>query len=217
MLIFIQDGKSPLVITADGLFDDGVIKFRLNQDSIKNALANHPDGGNRLRLHMWSHDHRKFVQCPRNDTQNLLPGEGRLYRKVGVTNLVNFATYESRVSPPNSRTIPSLNSYAAATFMRYSSPRPSSPSSSVAEAVSDAPTAVTPSLRPKRAHSPAVGMYRKRRKASQVQDSHANGELDDSDVIELTDSDDDAVPYSSGAGSSRSLTRSEVIILSDSD
>ncbi|KAL1945895.1 hypothetical protein VTO73DRAFT_1897 [Trametes versicolor] len=99
VFVHLRDHCQLLMVIVEGLYNEGVTTFRLAQDKIKNALAADPDGGDRVRLEMWVRAQRTWVQSARNDTQYLLPGEGRVYRKRGVSAMPNFEGYASVCLP----------------------------------------------------------------------------------------------------------------------
>ncbi|OJT11267.1 hypothetical protein TRAPUB_12220 [Trametes pubescens] len=53
VFIYLRDNCRPLMVIAEGLYDEGVTTFRLGQDKIKHALSAHPDGGDRVRLEIF--------------------------------------------------------------------------------------------------------------------------------------------------------------------
>ncbi|KAI9070219.1 hypothetical protein FKP32DRAFT_1670543 [Trametes sanguinea] len=103
--VYLRADEAPLTIVAEGLFDNGLIHFRLGQESVKAALAHHPDGGERVRLEMWSEDLKSFVKSSRNDTQHLLPGEGCIYSKYEVAARLDFDVYRTLALPAASRSL----------------------------------------------------------------------------------------------------------------
>lgn len=231
MLKDLQDNCQPLMVIAEGLYDEGITTFRLAQDKIKNALAADPDGGDRLRLEMWGRAQRTWVQSPRNDTQYLLPGEGRIYRKRGVSAMPNFEGYAGACLPLCDCAIPwlpgdaghplSLRSAAPSTSPATppnTSPATSPNASPMTSSNASPATSSNASSPAKRTGTIAAKRPVKRHRVGDIAVPHAGRKgkqvarsLSSMDVIELTDSEDDEDWPSSPT------VRKDIIVISDSE
>ncbi|EIW62768.1 uncharacterized protein TRAVEDRAFT_43094 [Trametes versicolor FP-101664 SS1] len=203
VFVYLRDHCQPLMVIVEGLYNEGVTTFRLAQDKIKNALAADPDGGDRY----------------------LLPGEGRVYRKRGVSAMPNFEGYASVCLPLCECAIPWLPGDAGPPLLL----REDAPSTSHATSLHVSPATSSHAIPATSSHAiPATSLH-----AIPATSSHAipttsshtsslakrTGTVSAEHSVKRRRVEDIAVPHAGRKGKqvARSLSSMDIIELTDSE
>ena len=168
-----------------------------HQTSITSMIASHPRLGKRPKWDVF--DESKGTWEPKGEGAMLLwPGEGRVYRVRGVTELAGFRDIRRRALPPNARAAvdESSSDDEEGAALHDLSQRSSSP---IAPPLSSSPALSSPMRRSNRSHprastpplrlaAPSSWPSPRTPKRTSVEHGHL---ATPEDVIELTDSGDD--------------------------